>query len=240
MKLNNPAPNRPITSPYGLRRHPITGQLGRMHRGIDYGGTFDVVSAGDGIIAREGYNNSAGNWVVIKHATKLFTAYFHGAQRTTLKVGERVKAGQFIYRSGSTGASTGPHLHFEVRIGTNGQSKTDVDPLAYLGRDIPVTNKPVPLRVDGKLGRATWKSWQEALKRDWGYEGIIDGIPGKMTNTAIQRSVGAQTDGIIGPDTRKRVQMRLKAGDFYLGPVDGIWGKGTITALQRALNQNKY
>jgi murein DD-endopeptidase MepM/ murein hydrolase activator NlpD len=244
MKLFNPAPGRPVTSPYGPRRHPITGQLGKMHRGIDYGGTFDVLSAGDGIVHKVSYNgnkiNGGGHVVIIKHATNLFTVYYHGAHATSLKVGDRVRKGQFIYRSGSTGASTGPHLHFEVRTGAFGQEKTDADPMAYLDRNVPVTVKPVPLKVDGKLGRATWKAWQEALKRDWGYEGIIDGIPGELTYTAIQRSAGAKTDGLIGPDTRKRVQMRLKASNFYLGPIDGIWGKGTITALQRALNQNKY
>ena len=78
------------------------------------------------------------------------------------------------------------------------------------------------------------------LKRDWGYEGIIDGRPGKMTYAAIQRSAGAKVDGVMGKETRKLVQKRLKGTDFYLGSIDGVWGRGTITALQRALNQNNY
>jgi murein DD-endopeptidase MepM/ murein hydrolase activator NlpD len=239
MKLANPAPGRPITSPYGPRRHPITGQLGRMHRGVDFGGTFDVLAAADGIIDHIGWNPTGGGHVVIiKHATNLYTVYYHGRERTLWSKGERIRQGDKVYTSGSTGASTGPHLHFEVRRSrTWGNTE---DPLAYIGREVSTTIRPAPLKVDGKLGKATWKAWQEALKRDWGYEGIIDGIPGHLTYTAIQRSVGAKTDGLIGPETRKRVQMRLKASDFYLGPIDGIWGKGTITALQRALNQNNY
>jgi peptidoglycan hydrolase-like protein with peptidoglycan-binding domain len=112
--------------------------------------------------------------------------------------------------------------------------------MAWIDRNVVLSHTPDPLKVDGNLGKVTWRRWQEVLKRDWGYEGIIDGKPGPMTYTAIQRSVGAKTDGILGPETRIKVQKRLKDQDFYLGKLDGIWGRGTITALQRALNQNHY
>ena len=239
MKLANPAPGRPITSPYGPRRHPVTGQLGKMHHGVDYGGTFDVLSAGDGIVDHVGWSpRGGGHVVIIKHAPNLYTVYYHGKTRTKWKKGERIRQGDLVYVSGSTGMSTGPHLHFEVRRSRKwGHTE---DPLAFIGREVSVAVKPGPLAVNGRLDKTTWKAWQEALKRDWGYEGIIDGIPGQMTYTAIQRSCNADRTGKLDVATRKRVQMRLKASDFYLGPIDGIWGKGTITALQRALNQNKY
>lgn len=239
MKLANPAPGRPITSPYGPRRHPITGQLGRMHHGVDYGGTFDVLAAADGIVDHIGWSATGGGHVVIiKHATNLYTVYYHGAHKSKYNKGDRITQGAIIYRSGATGAATGPHLHFEVRLSRKWGHTAD--PMAYIGREQPVDKLPGPLKVDGKLGKHTWMAWQENLKRNWGYEGIIDGIPGKLTHIAIQRSVNAAMDGILGPDTRRRVQKRLKDNDFYLGPIDGIWGRGTISALQRALNVNNY
>jgi murein DD-endopeptidase MepM/ murein hydrolase activator NlpD len=253
MKLYNPAPGRKVTSPYGPRRHPISGAIGQMHRGIDYGGVFDVLSAGDGIVHKISYNGNkktgGGHVVIIKHATKLFTVYYHGAHVTKLRVGERVKAGQFIYRSGSTGASTGPHLHFEVRTGSSGQWGTDTDPNIYLTGskpDVPTGSDPykVSLKVDGKPSRDAWRGYQTALKARWGFTGVIDGIPGKMTWESIQRSCGkhytGKIDGIPGPLTRKAVQLRLKDLKFYTGVIDGIWGKGTWSAIQRSLNEGKY
>ena len=247
MRLSNPAPGRPITSPYGPRRHPVTGEFGKMHTGTDFGGTFKVLSAGDGIVAHvaKEWNNltrlqkprqTGGNVVVIKHADNLYTAYFHGKNRSHLNVGDRVKTGDEIYISGSTGRSTGPHLHFEVR---RTKSRNQIDPMAYLNSDQPVVPGGV-IAVDGKLGRQTWKVWQEDLKKHWGYEGLIDGYPGQMAYRAIQRSVNIKVTGLLDVETKKGVQRRLQHNGFYQGLIDGVWGKGTISALQRALNQEKY
>lgn len=236
MRLNNPAPGRPVTSPYGMRKHPITGAW-KKHHGIDYGGTFKVLCAGDGIVNHIGWSpRGGGHVVIIKHATNLYTVYYHGREKTGLRKGERVRAGDLVYTSGSTGASTGPHLHFECRV-----SKvwgTTRDPQLYIDGSPAVA--PQPVRVTGQLDRATWKAWQEVLKEDWGYEGIIDGRPGPMTHRAIQRSVNVRADGIIGPITRKAVQKHLKSKKFYTGKIDGIWGRGTIGGLQNALNKNEY
>jgi len=253
MKLYNPAPGRKITSPYGPRRHPITGQVGRMHRGIDYGGTFDVLAAGDGIIHKVSYNGNkrtgGGHVVIIKHGNRLFTVYYHGAHRTRFNKGDRIKAGEKIYLSGSTGASTGPHLHFEVRTGINGQWGTDVDPNIYLTGskpDVPTgpNGYKVRVTVNGRENRETWAAWQTALKARWDYRGMIDGIPGRLTWTAVQKSAGkhykGRIDGIPGPMTRRAVQNRLKDLRFYTGPIDGIWGRGTWSAVQRSLNEGKY
>ena len=253
MKLYNPAPGRKITSPYGPRRHPISGAVGKMHRGIDYGGTFDVLAAGDGIIHKVSYNGNkktgGGHVVIIKHATKLFTVYYHGAHRTRFNKGDRIKAGEVVYRSGSTGASTGPHLHLEVRTGISGQWGTNVDPNIYLTGskpDVPTgpNGYKVNVAVNGRENKETWTAWQTALKARWGYRGILDGKPGRMTWTAIQQSCGkhyiGRVDGIAGPMTRKAVQNRLKDLGFYTGPIDGIWGRGTWSAIQRSLNEGKY
>jgi murein DD-endopeptidase MepM/ murein hydrolase activator NlpD len=90
-----------------------------MHHGIDYGGSFNVLAAQDGKVVHIGWSPRGGGHVVIlKHSNTFYTVYYHGAHRTPLKKGESVKAGQFIYRSGNTGASNGAHLHFEVRTPT--------------------------------------------------------------------------------------------------------------------------
>lgn len=238
MKLQKPWPsNKSINkgSYYGPRKNPVTGQL-KKHRGVDVGGTFPVTAAGDGVVTKVAFNGNkrtgGGHVVIIKHADRLHTVYYHGAHATALKVGDRVKAGDFIYTSGTTGASTGNHLHFEVRTGAGGAWGTDVDPVPYL-EGLPGTPPaPAPNGVSGKLDKATWKQWQTALK-DYGYAGVIDGIPGPMTYKAMQKWAGVEQDGIIGPNTRKAVQKKLKV------TADGKWGKITISALQRLLNTGK-
>jgi len=244
MRLSNPAPGRPITSPYGVRRHPITGRTAK-HRGIDYGGTFDVVAAGDGVVAAIGSNMSRtgfGHWVRIQHGTRLFSFYAHGAHATRLRRGQRVKTGDVIFRSGATGGATGPHLHFEVRTGVNGAMGTDVDPTPYLS-DNGVPGKP--LKVTGREDRATWREWQNQLKARWGYTGLVDGVPGRMTYMAIQRSVrphgySGPIAGNSGPMTRRGVQQKLKDQGYYDGPVDGIYGRFTWSGIQRCLNDGAW
>lgn len=252
MKLQNPAPGIAKRSGFGPRRDPITGALGTMHRGIDYGGTFDVLSAGDGIVVHvakewntltplQKKNQSGGNVTIIQHASNLYTAYFHGKNRSHLNVGDRVKAGDKIFTSGSTGKSTGPHLHFETRTSKSSGWK---DPEIYLsGASVtPITPNGVP--VNGRLDSTTWKAWQTVLKEKYGYAGIVDGKPGRMSWSAVQRSVkqhySGPIDGIPGSNTYKAIQSKLKALGFYTGAVDGVFGRGSISALQGALNEGKY
>jgi murein DD-endopeptidase MepM/ murein hydrolase activator NlpD len=125
-----PVPGGSLTSPYGMRTHPIFGSK-RFHHGIDInrgGGT--IVAAGDGTVIRAsyGWNGGYGNIIVIDHGDGLTTLYAHILDGG-LKVsnGQNVTKGQAIATVGSTGYSTGPHLHFEVRI--NGAS---TDPMPYV------------------------------------------------------------------------------------------------------------
>ena len=105
-----------ITSRFGRRRHPISGYT-KAHKGVDFGarrGT-PVMAAGDGIIERANRFSTYGNYVKIKHANGYETAYAHlNGFAKGIKKGQRVRQGQIIAYVGSTGRSTGPHLHYEV------------------------------------------------------------------------------------------------------------------------------
>ena len=113
--------NAPITSPFGWR-------WGRLHEGIDLGAAYGspIAAAAAGVVIYAGWESGYGNLVVIDHGGGLATAYGHQS-RIAVSVGQSVSQGETIGYVGSTGHSTGPHLHFEVRV--NGQA---VDPLGYL------------------------------------------------------------------------------------------------------------
>ena len=104
-----------ITSPYGTRMHPIFG-ASKFHNGIDLAANYEnVYSVLDGIVAETGWdNNGGGNYLKIKHFDRFETAYLHLSE-IYYRVGEFVKAGLIIAKSGNSGNSTGPHLHFSVK-----------------------------------------------------------------------------------------------------------------------------
>ena len=119
-----------ITSGYGVRVHPIQGII-KGHTGIDIGNAgfgAPVIAAADGVVSLASYYGGYGNCVMINHGNGVSTLYGHG-QKILTEVGTEVKKGDLIMEVGSTGVSTGPHLHFEVRI--NG---SPVSPLPYLGQ----------------------------------------------------------------------------------------------------------
>ncbi|MFZ4515437.1 MAG: peptidoglycan DD-metalloendopeptidase family protein [Acidimicrobiia bacterium] len=117
----------PITSSFGPRKHPIFGTV-RNHDGIDFGAGMGtpIKAAAGGTVVRAGVLNGYGNVIVLDHGGGISTLYAHQS-RFAVSSGERVAVGQVIGYVGSTGFSTGPHLHFEVRL--NGRP---VDPLEYL------------------------------------------------------------------------------------------------------------
>ena len=104
----------PITSSYGLRMHPILGYA-RMHRGLDFRAAYGspIVAVSDGVVARAGWAGGYGNQVRLSHAGGLSTSYSH-MSRIAVAPGGRVRQGQVIGYIGTTGLSTGPHLHFET------------------------------------------------------------------------------------------------------------------------------
>ena len=122
-----PVPGRTsLTSLYGMRVHPITGAY-RLHTGIDISAPIgtNFVAAANGVVSKATYNTAYGNMVIIDHGGGVQTLYAHGSE-ILVQVGDEVKAGTPVLAVGSTGYSTGPHAHFEIRI--NGQT---VNPLDY-------------------------------------------------------------------------------------------------------------
>ncbi len=123
-----------ITSPFGTRLHPIQGII-KNHSGIDIGGRTDdpIYAASDGVIIYYGWMSGYGNCVMIDHGMnnigqKIVTLYGHGNKlMDNLRIGSIVKQGEQIMYLGSTGNSTGPHVHFEVR-----ENGVAVDPKNYL------------------------------------------------------------------------------------------------------------
>jgi murein DD-endopeptidase MepM/ murein hydrolase activator NlpD len=120
----------PMTSDFGYRVNPVTGQKGEMHKGIDLGapnGT-DIVAAENGVVIVASWWSGYGNTVIIDHGKGVWTLYGHiRNDGTVVSKGDVVKRGQKIAEVGSTGQSTGNHLHFEVRI-----DESPVDPKPYL------------------------------------------------------------------------------------------------------------
>lgn len=116
-----------ITSKYAMRVHPITGQY-KLHTGVDIGAPegANFVAANDGIVVKAERNPAYGNMVIIDHGGGISTLYAHGSE-ILVQVGQTVKRGEAVLKVGSTGYSTGPHAHFEVRI--NGIT---TDPLPYI------------------------------------------------------------------------------------------------------------
>ena len=116
-----------ITSNFGMRTHPITG-IYKLHTGVDISAGIgtDFTAMANGIVVKAEYNGAYGNMVIIDHGGGVQTLYAHGSE-IIAQVGQEVKAGDVVLKVGSTGYSTGPHAHFEVRV--NG---TPVNPLDYV------------------------------------------------------------------------------------------------------------
>ncbi|KAB0536846.1 murein DD-endopeptidase MepM/ murein hydrolase activator NlpD [Pseudochrobactrum saccharolyticum] len=124
--IRKPVPNGVFGSPFGGRRHPILGYV-RMHTGVDWRAPrgSPILAAGNGVVEKAGWANGYGNQTIIRHGNGYQTSYNHqNAIASGITPGARVRQGQLIGYVGSTGLSTGPHLHYEVIV--NGAK---VDPM---------------------------------------------------------------------------------------------------------------
>lgn len=114
--MKTPINGARMSSGFGKRRHPVLGYT-KMHKGVDFAARTGtpIFAAGDGVIEKAGWFSSYGKYVRIRHNSQLKTAYAHMSKiKSTLKPGTRVTQGQVIGYVGTTGRSTGPHLHYEV------------------------------------------------------------------------------------------------------------------------------
>ncbi len=112
---------------YGYRKNPFTGRGSEFHKGVDIGAKTGtpVVATADGIVTFTGWNGGYGNMVIISHGYGFITSYSHNSE-IVVKIGDKVKRGQVISKVGSTGRSTAPHVHYEIKV--NGKN---VDPARY-------------------------------------------------------------------------------------------------------------
>ncbi|MDR6818805.1 murein DD-endopeptidase MepM/ murein hydrolase activator NlpD [Neorhizobium sp. 2083] len=135
LPFGNPAPGRPVTSRYGNRIDPFLGRLA-LHAGIDFQASTgdDVKSTGAGKVIAAGPTSGYGNMVEIDHGQGITTRYGH-MSRILVKEGDEIAAGDVIGRAGSTGRSTGPHVHYEVRRDGN-----PIDPVHFLNAGMKLTS----------------------------------------------------------------------------------------------------
>ena len=116
--MKTPINGARLSSPFGMRKHPIDG-FNKMHRGTDFAAPMGtpIMASGDGVIKKAGWCGGGGNCVVIRHNSTYQTVYAHMKNFAQgIRSGVRVKQAQIIGYVGSTGKSTGPHLHYEVIV----------------------------------------------------------------------------------------------------------------------------
>ncbi|MEQ8816371.1 MAG: M23 family metallopeptidase [Thalassobaculum sp.] len=153
--MRTPVDGARLSSGFGARRHPILGYT-KMHKGADFAASngTPIMAAGDGVVEMAGWNGGYGNYVRIRHNSEIKTAYAHTSRFAKgIRVGSRVKQGQIVAYVGSTGRSTGPHLHYEVLL--NGRQ---VNPMSVklpageqlLGKDLRTLQALIP-SVDSRV-----------------------------------------------------------------------------------------
>ncbi len=223
-----PVPGQAVVSPFGLRQLPWEGN-GRLHEGVDISADSGapVRAAADGVIIAAGEKGGYGRYVAVRHAEGLTTFYAHlGGIAAGVKSGLPVEGGDVVGRIGSTGVSTGPHLHFEIRD----RQDRPLDPAMFLGKafaeagDLPLDKAK---RYSGRVRMAQVSFIPESKRL------LMDAKAGKpivvrrVTTDAqdlaqAERNLEGQArdaakaeriDGLkqlsIGPDGRPRAQLGL-------------------------------
>lgn len=167
--FSHPAPGSKVSSPFGMRN---IGNGPEFHQGIDLAksGTVPIQAAADGIVTAAGPQGSYGNRVIIRHdvnGKRMDTVYAHMRDGTiTVKEGDPVKRGQTIGYMGSTGRSSGQHLHFEIHNGpyVGGTFPNAVDPAPYIIKNAVATPHPFGGKSTGSDSGSTFKRAADALK----------------------------------------------------------------------------
>lgn len=222
-----PVPGHAVVSPFGLRQLPWEGN-GRLHEGVDISADSGVPVrvAADGVVVAAGEKGGYGRYVAVRHAEGLTSFYAHlGAIGAGVKPGMDVKGGDAVGRVGSTGTSTGPHLHFEIRD----TEDRPLNPAMFLGKafdtagDLPLDKAK---RYSGRVRMAQVSFIPESKRA------LMDARDGKsmivrrstdaedlaqaernLKGQASAAAKGEKIDGLkslsIGPDGRPRAQLSL-------------------------------
>lgn len=221
----HPCPGSTVSSPFGNRAAPIAG-ASNTHNGIDLASPTGtpVYAAEAGKVTIAGWSDSAGNWVVIDHGKGIVTKYMH-MSKIRVKAGQKVKRGQRIGDVGSTGMSTGPHLHFQVE-----KNGTPVDPAGLIKKS---SKKSTKKKKSGKgiFGMGKWGRGvpnNEISKQTWAFftkNGISPaataGILGNayaesgVDPTAIQGGGAGPAAGMFQWENYNTKSSRWKALDNY-------------------------
>jgi len=145
---NTPVAEGFVGSGYGMRADPLTGQLA-MHAGVDFAAPIGtpIFAAAGGVVSGAEYHAMFGNTVTVDHGNQLSTLYAH-ASRLNVKPGDIVRKGQKLGEVGTTGRSTGPHLHFEVHV--NGAPQNPARFLANQAKDSPFGGLAASVRTSGR------------------------------------------------------------------------------------------
>ena len=222
--FEEPVPGHAVVSPFGLRQLPWEGN-GRLHEGVDISADAGVAvrAAADGVVVASGEKGGYGRYVAVRHAEGLTSFYAHlGRIGSGMKPGLAVAAGDEVGRVGSTGTSTGPHLHFEIRDAED----RPLNPAMFLGKafaeagDLPLDKAK---RYSGRVRMAVVSHIPESKRAQMAAQAapavaIIRRDTAKdlaMAERNLQGVAGsaAAMEGIsglaIGPDGRPRAQLNF-------------------------------
>lgn len=228
-----------ITSPYGMRDNP-TGPGTQFHHGIDiakpHGTPIYSVFDGEVIISAGGWNYGYGEYIKIKRADGLTALYAHNSKRL-VQVGDKVKAGQQISEMGTTGNSTGPHLHFEVS--KDGTNEGRYDPMEFLNGNLgtvsstPSVGENANTTEEGTPG-STYN--EEPVGEDYQNKEVIMSVGNKMDYwydnimQLLDDEDGNSTNGNGG-------QMVADLAMSYLGDIGGVYFKNSYANRKDAIKE---
>ena len=182
-----PLPGRVVNSPFGLRQMPWE-ENGRLHEGVDIAAPVGapVHVATDGVVMRSGVSGTYGRFVEVGHKDGFRTLYAHLGRDAGLKRGAYVKRGTTVAYVGSSGRSTGSHLHFELR----NKAGKPLNPALFMGRTF-AEKGDLPLKAAARVGRkvhlAQVSRWPEGVKSNMASngEGVVTRVKGGRIRTRI-------------------------------------------------------
>lgn len=180
--LRTPVEGARMTSGFGMRRHPLLG-YSKMHQGVDFGAPIGtpIYAAGAGVIEESRYNGGYGKFILVRHNSEVQTAYGHMSRYASgIRPGARVNQGDVIGYVGNTGRSTGPHLHFEVRV-----HRKPVNPMSV--------SMPIGRVLKGKT-LDQFKNGQSKIRKEFG--DLLQKAPSVQEKAAVETPAGQKTSAV--------------------------------------------